>query len=311
MTNIRNNNRQTAHRVWRKFKQLFSDSINSFEKRSFWYSALLHLLLVTTLVTIGVYMHKVYNKPTPVLVSTNRQNPTPIINAEIISNNNDKVGTVHQTIKQPPQKLTSQQQNELKAIEQKIAKAKQIALKKLQDMKVAEQKKQEKLNKHEHEKAEQLKQVTLQAEKEAQSVKEQALEKQRKEREINLQKEKALKALQQSVLSDLNRQNETALEQLKTQAALENYAAEYKKRIESAWIMDDCHNINTEKLPTVLVTPNQAPSIVISSGNLQCDHALLLAFHHTQTPSLPQDAAAQKIIQQGIDFQFGALAQHA
>lgn len=316
MTNLRNNNREIVHRISRKCKQFFLDSTNSFEKRSFWYSILLHLLLVAALVIVGTYLQTRYNEPEMTLTLNKQQHQTPIINAEVISNN--AVKNTYKPIKPIQQKLTEQQQNQLNAIEQKIARAKQLALKEFDAINLAEQKKQETLKKqaeiekqkkHKAEQEALLKKEQLQQEKEAQLAKEQALEKERQEHEKVMQKERALKALQQSVLSDLDRQNQTALEKTKTQKVLESYAAEYKRRIESAWVMDDCHKINTKQLPTVLVIPSQAPSVVVSSGNSECDHALLLAFRNTQAPNLPADAEAQKVIQQGINFQFGALAR--
>ncbi|WP_119343396.1 hypothetical protein [Facilibium subflavum] len=290
------------------FKRWFTSSIATAERRSIWYSILLHLILVLGLISLSGLVHKNNKKIT--LVKTEDQMETkPIVHAKAVSSQVlDQQLKAYQAqqkaIIAQKEKEKQQRQAKVEAIEKRIALAKQKEAERLK----AEALKQQALEK---EKARQQAQKLAEKQKKLEEEKALAAEKAKKAHQAELeaqkkQREKALAALRQSVISDLNAQQQNMqVAQSATQKALQLYASVYKKKIESVWVMDDCRNVTSDKLPTVLVIPGNPPSISVSSGNTACDQSLLSAFKNAKAPDLPQDANARQLIQQGIDFQFG------
>ncbi|WP_119329469.1 cell envelope integrity protein TolA [Cysteiniphilum halobium] len=284
------------------------------ERLSFCYSVLLHLALLVGLIVIAGILQ---TKKNTLNLSGARKvvtlNAHEIVQATAISSNSvdQQVAAFNQKQQQlHKERLAKEQQRQqkIKAIEQKIARARAAEIKRQEELKAAEVAKQKalaeaKLKAEAEARAkEEQKQKALAQEKEA--VRKAQAEKEREAKAMAARKA-ALDALRQSALNDLNAQSAEATAQNATEKALQVYASSYKARIEAVWIMDDCRKISAEHLPTVMVVPGSNPVISISSGNAQCDRSLLLAFRNAQAPNLPQDARARELIAQGIDFKFG------
>ncbi len=283
-------------------KYLIKKATDTFEKRSVCYSIALHILLVALLIFLSWYVSSHENKVTLNLAPKASSN-TPIVNASIVNEStlSPAVVPVQKTQASEPktQKPITSDKNTLalEALEKKLAEAKQVAFEK------ATEQAREKAQKEREQKALEAKERIEKAQKEQEEKKREAA-KQAKEKEAKRQ-QAALDALRASALNDLASEHAQAEQASLTERALQNYASEYKRRIESVWVMDGCRKIDSDKLPTVLVMANSAPKIVVSSGDSNCDRSLLLAFSNTQAPPLPEDKKARELIAEGINFQFG------
>ncbi|MBK2124109.1 cell envelope integrity protein TolA [Fangia hongkongensis] len=301
-------------------KDLIKKATDTFEKRSVCYSIALHILLVALLIFLSWYVSSHENKVTLNLAPKASSN-TPIVNASIVNESTLSPAVVpvqKAQVSEPEiQKPITSDKNTLalEALEKKLAEAKQVAFEK------AKEQAREKAQKEREQKALEAKARIEKAQKEQEEKKREAakqakelaakrLEKAAKEAKEAKEKEAkrqqaALDALRVSALNDLASEHAQAEQASLTERALQNYASEYKRRIESVWVMDGCRKIDNYKLPTVLVMANSAPKIVVSSGDSNCDRSLLLAFSNTQAPPLPADKKARELIAEGINFQFG------
>ena len=313
--------KNTAKKYRLNAQKLWFTLTKNLQRKSFTYSFLLHITLLLLLILAANLLVKknttINLSPTPSTQATQ-----PIVHAKAISQQEitqqfKAYDKQQQLLNEERIEQQKQRQQQIKAIEQRMAKAQQAEAKRQQAIALEKEKQRLAKEKAQREAAQKkaLEEAQKQKEKDNQEQlrkqaqqKTQALkDKQAKEREAQRIKaqQQALKALQQSTISNLNARSQSAQAKTKTEQALQAYAVEYKKRIEAAWIMDDCRDIDADKLPTVFVIPGQKPSISVSSGNRQCDRSLLMAFNNAQAPSLPLDNAAKNLILKGIDFQFG------
>ncbi|WP_116964422.1 hypothetical protein [Fastidiosibacter lacustris] len=316
----------TKKAVFDQIKLIYVSVTKTFERRSFVYSVLLHIGLLIGLVALKAILQS--NKQTlnltanlPLVNISNKE----IVQAQAISSEDlDKELKAYQAVQQVYEQQQIQarkRQDKIKEMEEKLTQAKQEAVRqeqlrlaeeakqKAQEEKLkiqVEEKKQqvlrEKAQKEQKEKEQKLKQ---EAQSKAAELERQKVLKLEQQAQAKVRQQEALKALQQSALNDLNAQSAELAAQSATQKALQTYAQAYKARIEAVWIMDDCRKISANQLPTVTVIPGRTPTIFVSSGNMQCDRSLLLAFKNVQAPTLPNDIGAKKLISEGIDFQFG------
>ena len=334
---------EKANKLLVRIKNLYIAATKTPERVSFCYSVLLHFGFIVALILLATLLqHKPNTLNLAGARAVVELEKNQIVQAQAISTQTlDHQVQAYQAAKEETyqRKVTQEQQRQanIKAIEQKFAEAHQAELERQEAFKKAEATKQKAL----FEAAQQAKKKRQREEKAQQEAKEKQQEKQNQEKaqaqqkailkakdeedvrqktaELAQQKaqaksaqasaakasqEAALKALRQSMLSDLEAQSSEVAAQSATEKALQAYAGAYKARIEAVWIMDDCRKISANHLPTVMIMPGQAPRISVSSGNLQCDRSLLLAFRNAQAPELPPDKGARKLIVEGVDFKF-------
>ncbi|MFZ9035760.1 MAG: cell envelope integrity protein TolA [Francisellaceae bacterium] len=295
--------RMMPKRILSWLKRCFDRSTSTFERRSYWYSFILHIVVFISILILGI-VFSTRDKPLRVNITESENNGQTTVNATILQQSSVNIMKPVPVAIKKVQK-TAEVDRKLDRLQDDFQQKFQQAIKR----QAIEKRRQQEIDAQKQK--EQERQLALQKQKREQEQKKQ-LEVQKEQAEKMIEKDadtRDSKPIQSQQKQDQGKKSSAMNAKSATQSQIAenvvmNYALSYQKRIEANWVTDACRRVINGKRPVVLMHKARAPVITVSSGNAACDQSLIKAIDITQAPKLPDDQKARELIDGGIEFKF-------